>query len=200
MEINPIEVITAGIQRGLKNFAALVVNGILFALTAWIPYINVGTMIGMTVLPAKVARDEGLSMTEIFNPDYRKYMGEFFIAMILVVFGVVFGYLFGIIPGYAIGLAWSFAFLLLVDKGMEPLAAIKKSNDLTYGHKLKMFLTYLLFGLAVGLAVVILSFIGGLIHEVVALILILAVYILIFPVLLGIQAEFYKRLVLDRQG
>ena len=56
-----------GIQLALKNFVALIVNGILFVLTIWIPYINIGTMIGMYTLPAKMGRDQGISMTEIFD-------------------------------------------------------------------------------------------------------------------------------------
>ena len=123
MKLDLMETIQGGIQRGLKSFPALIVNGILWVLTIWIPYLNVGTTIGMANLPAKMASDEGLSMTEIFNPEYRKSFGEFFIVVGLMVMGMLPAYLLMIVPAYVLGIAWSLAVLLVLDQKLEPLAA-----------------------------------------------------------------------------
>lgn len=50
-------IITGGIEIGLKNSLAIIVNYILWILTCWIPYINVGTTIGLNVgIIAKVSK------------------------------------------------------------------------------------------------------------------------------------------------
>src|SRR5208337_4271720 len=148
------------IQIGLKNALAVIVNGILWVLTIWIPYLNIGTTIGLISLVAKMGKDEGLKMTEIFNPEYRKYMGEFFLEKSFSAFGVFIGFLFFIIPGIVIAIAWSLAPLLVLDKGVDPIAALKQSNELTYGHKWTMFLGQFLLMLVLFIAMAILSTIG----------------------------------------
>ena len=42
-----IPTIVDGVQIGLKNFPSLVIASILYVLTLWVPYINVGTTIAM---------------------------------------------------------------------------------------------------------------------------------------------------------
>ena len=179
-----------GIQLALKNFVALIVNGILFVLTIWIPYINIGTMIGMYTLPAKMGRDQGISMTEIFDPANRKFMGEFFLVLAFNTIGVLVGLALFYIPGIVIAIAWSLGILLVIDKKLDPIAALRKSNDLTYGNKWPIFLASLI--PIVGL--VVLVGIGNVIHQYLGAFLMLAGYIALFPVLLGIQAEIYRTL------
>ena len=142
--------IREGIAIGAKNMGPILVNVVLWVLTIWIPYLNVGTTIGLTAgIVSKAGRGEVISLTEIFNPKYRKYMGEFFLVSGLIGVGVGIGTIFGIIPGIVIGLAWNLAILLVVDKGKNPTEAITLSNNCTYGYKWKMagiyFLTCLLF-------------------------------------------------------
>ena len=86
-------------------------------------------------------------------------------------------FFFMIIPAIVINLSWSLSLLLLIDKGMDPSAAMGESNKLTYGHKWTIFFTYLI--LAIPLAIRILNF----------------VYVIIFlPVMLGARAYIYQRL------
>ncbi len=183
-----------GIKIGLRNAAALIVNGILWVLTIWIPYLNVGTTIGMFSIAAKMARAEGISMTEIFNPQYRKFMGEFFLVMAFFMIGMYTGIIFLIIPGYVIAIAWSLAPLLVVDRGMDPIEAIKKSNELTYGHKWVIFGGMTLLYIAVVIAAGILIGIGNAIHPYIGLIFTLAAVVLIVPIMIGAQAYIYKTL------
>ncbi|MCB1164675.1 MAG: hypothetical protein KDK37_10020 [Leptospiraceae bacterium] len=192
MKLNAIETIQNGIQLGLKSFPALLVNGILFVLTVWIPYLNVGTLIGMINLPARMARDEGLSMTEIFDPKYRQHFGEVFLTLGLVGMGVLFASM--LLVGPILQIAWSLAVLLVIDKGMEPLAAIRKSSDLTYGNKWAIFFAYFLFMIGAYIVILLLAWIGSKIAAFLAGLLVFAVVLLIFPIILGINAEIYKKL------
>lgn len=191
------DIIKQGIALGLKNFVPLLANAVLYVLTIWIPYLNVGTTIGMVGLIAKMGRAEGISPTEIFNPDYRKYMGEFFLVNGFVLIGVLFGLSLFVIPALVIGIAWSQAALLVLDKGYNPLEAIKKSNDVTYGNKWTIFLGLLALEIVLVVAAMILSFIGGLAHEVIGALLAFVVAILIVPMLLGAQGYIYQRLTAD---
>jgi len=191
--------IKEGIGIGTKNIGPILVNVLLWILTIWVPYINVGTTIGlMAGIVSKASRGEAIPITEIFDSKYRKYMGEFFLACGLIVGGVVIGAFFAIIPGIVIALAWSLAILLVVDKGKNPTEAITLSNNCTYGYKAKMFgiyfLVFLLFSAAqsivfgIGSAsdndgvIFITSFIG-------ILLMVFAVFVFI-----GLQASIYKQL------
>jgi hypothetical protein len=132
--------IREGITIGIKNIGPILVNVLLWVLTVWIPYLNVGTTIGLSVgIVAMASRGEAISMTEIFNPKYRKYMGEFFLTSGLIGIGVSIGIILFIIPGIIIGIAWSLATMLVVDKEKDPMESISLSNKLTYGYKWRIF-------------------------------------------------------------
>jgi len=183
-----------GFALGLKNLVAIIVNVILWGLTIWIPYLNVGTTIGLFTLIAKMGRDEGLSFTEIFNPEYRKYMGEFFLVIGFMIMGITAGYLFLIIPGIVIAIAWGQATLLVLDKGFDPIAAIKKSNEITYGKKWIIFLGPLLVMIVSVIVLGIVSSIGSKIHPTIGGLLGLAGVILVIPFYMGINAYIYREL------
>jgi uncharacterized membrane protein len=138
---------------------------------------------------SKASRGEVIPMTEIFDPKYRKYMGEYFLTAGLVGMGVGVGMIFFIIPGIVIGLAWSLAVLLVIDKGKNPTEAITMSNNCTYGYKAKMFGIYFLVVLAFGIAM----FILGLIPVLRGILVFAASLFMIF-VLIGLQASVYRQL------
>lgn len=190
-----VPTLTKAVNRGLANLVPLIVNGLLWALTAWIPYLNVGTTIGLFVgVTAKMARGETLSMTEIFNPDYRKQMGSFFLVSGLVTMGTLASAFLMFVPALVLGLAWSLATLLVVDKGVEPMAAIHKSNELTYGFKAKMFWTSIVLTLAFGIAAGILFAIGNFIHEILGVLLAAAVYLILMSSVIALNSVYYEEL------
>ncbi|MDR0455719.1 MAG: hypothetical protein LBH20_03425 [Treponema sp.] len=194
--------IKEGIAIGTRNIGPILVNVLLWALTAWIPYLNVGTTIGLTAgIVAKASRGEIIPMTEIFDPKYRKYMGEFFLVCGLMGIGVCIGTFFGIIPGIVIGLAWSLAILLVVDKGKNPTKALILSNNYTYGYKWRMFGIYFLTCLVFSVGQMILLGIGEALDDdgvifVMSLIVFLSALFEIF-VLIGLQASVYRQLTED---
>jgi len=129
-------------------------------LSIWIPYLNVGTTIGlMTGIMRKMAAGEPLSMTEIFNPAYRKYMGQWFLVSIFVGLGVLMGFVFIIIPGIVISISWMFAPILVVNKGMSPMDAIQKSTEMVDGNHFAIFISQVVITILIGIVVGIL---GGL--------------------------------------
>ncbi len=189
-KLDAIAVIKNGVEIGLKNMVPILVNVLLWVLTIWIPYLNIGTTIGLAVgIVAKASRGEAISMTEIFDPKYRKYMGEFFLTGGLVMMGTMFGYMLFIIPGIVISIAWMFATILAVDKGKNPTDAIMTSNNVTYGNKGRMFLAFLVLTIVYIVAVAIFSRI-----PVIGPILVLAAVIVVMFASVGMQAYCYKEL------
>jgi hypothetical protein len=159
----------------------------------------VGTTIGlMAGIVSKASRGEAIPMTEIFDPKYRKYMGEFFLTSGLIGVGVCIGAIFALIPGIVIALAWSLAILLVVDKGKNPTEAITLSNNCTYGYKAKMFGIYFLVCLLFIVVLMIVFGIGAAANNDVIMIItsfigILAMVFEVF-VFIGLQASIYKQL------
>ena len=145
-------IILHGIKLGIFNIISILVALILWILTIWIPYINVGTTIGLLSIPIGMSKGNIMSPTEIFKGKYRQYMGEFFILTGLKAQGLLPALLFLIIPYFILSLAWSQSTYLLLDKGVNPAEALTLSNKITNGHKAKIFfgklvLTILSFGI-----------------------------------------------------
>jgi hypothetical protein len=197
-----IPTIKDGVAIGMRNLGPILVNVLLWVLTIWIPYLNVGTTIGLVVgIVSKASKGEAIDMTDIFDPKYRKYMGEFFLSSGLVGLGTSIGLAFGIIPGIVISLAWSLTLLLVIDKGKNPTEAITISNNCTYGYKWYMVGIYLLTSLAFVLASIILISIGaatgsggfiGFMSFLTVLVWIFAIFVFI-----GIQASIYRQLTAE---
>jgi len=157
-------IIKQALAIGLKNAPSLLGAFVLWVLTIWIPYLNVGTTIGLFGMAAKMGRGEVVSPTAIFAKEYRKQMGEFFLVMAFVMIGVYAGMVFVIIPGIVIGLAWSLAPLLVLDKGRNPTAALQESNDLTYGKKWTILFGNLVVSMIFVVAIAIFGVIGAKVH------------------------------------
>jgi hypothetical protein len=188
--------IKEGIAIGTKNLVSIILNVLFWALTCWIPYLNVGTTIGLMVgVVAKASKGSVIPPTEIFDPKYRKYMGEFFLTNGLVMMGVYAGLLFFIAPGIVIAFAWSQAVLLAVDKGKNPTEALTLSNHLTYGNKLSMFVVYAIVAVALAILMYVFSLIPG-----VKFLLMAATYLFGIFVFIGLQASVYKQLTAGMDG
>jgi hypothetical protein len=180
-----------GLNISLKNIGPILVNLLLWVLTIWIPYINVGTTIGMfSGIVIKASREETISYTEIFNPRYRKYMGDYFLTVGLIFMGVLIGVIFLIVPGIIISIAWGFALLFVVDKEKNPMDAIKLSHDITYGHKGRIFLISLILSVIFSIVQTVLKQFD---NDFASFLIIIIAVFQIF-VSLGIQASMYKQL------
>ena len=139
------------LTMAFKNVLSLLGAIVLWVLTIWIPYINVGTTIGLLALPLELSRGHIISPLAIFKPVYRKRMGEVFIYFAIYYSAVFAGFLFGVIPGIVISFAFSMGIYIMLDHKVNPIEALTVSNELTYGNKWRMFFINLLVGLTVGI-------------------------------------------------
>ena len=137
-------IITNSFMIANNNFRVILGASILWILTIWIPYLNVGTTIGMWALVVELSKGgTSFSPTSIFDSKYRKYMGEVFLLLGFIILGTTIGYSFLIIPGLVLTIAWGQSMYILIDKDLTPLQAIKMSNSITYGEKLTIFFGYI---------------------------------------------------------
>ncbi len=186
------------VTTGLKNLPSILGCVVLWLLTIWIPYINVGTTIALGALPIELSKGNVINPTSIFDAKYRRYMGECFLLYGLTLLGIILGLIFFIVPGIVISIAWSLAILFVIDKGMNPMEALTQSNKATFGSKWAIFGAYLIIIAPVlvlrfalfDLTGVPSSFLAGIVYLVVAIIT------QIFNV--AMMASVYRQLVLER--
>ncbi len=190
-----------GLSIALVNFPSLILVTILYLVTIWVPYINVGTTIAMASLPAEMAKGKAISPLFIFDDKYRKNMGEFFILMALMSGAISVGFAFMLVPGFVIAVAWSFATVLFVDKDMSALDCLRESNRLTYGNKWRIFGAEFLMGLLLGILVSIVSGLCGIgeIEWLQTTGTVISAIIIIFmvPAIYGVEASIYRQLTTD---
>jgi hypothetical protein len=187
-------IVTNGIQLGLKNMASIIGAVILWIITIWIPYLNVGTSIAIIGMVVAISKGGVISPLEIFDKKYRRNMGEFFLLIGFIEIGVFAGMLFALIPGIVIGIAWSQAIFLLIDKNMNPTEAITMSNKITYGKKWTIFLGYLILYIGFFIAIFILMKIFGFIWGFLGALVGFVGYIALMCVMLAAAAYVYGEL------
>lgn len=183
------------IAIGLKNAPSVIAAVALWLVTIWVPYINVGTTIAITLLPTRLAKGEIVNPLGIFDSKYRRYMGEFFITMGLMVFPILIGVLFMIVPAIVLSIAWTLSYYFLFEKGKNPIQAIKASNDATYGSKWTMFAVQLVVGIIVGIFLGIFRFLCDTIDvEFITFIVMFVLYVLAISISMAVNASFWKQL------
>lgn len=197
-KINIMATIKDGLAIALVNFVSLILVTVLYLVTIWIPYLNVGTTIAMCSLPAEMAKGNMVNPLFIFDGKYRKNMGEFFILMSLMMGAIGVGFMFMGIPGMVISVAWSFANVLFVDKDMSALDALRESNRLTYGNKWRIFGAEAVMCIALGIVVGIISALFGIGNvnwlEAIGTIINVVIIIFVVPAMYGVEASIYKQL------
>ena len=183
------------IAIGLKNAPSVIAAVALWLVTIWVPYINVGTTIAITLLPTRLAKGEIVNPLGIFDSKYRRYMGEYFITMGLMVFPILIGVLFMIVPAIVLSIAWTLSYYLLIEKEKNPIQAIKASNDATYGSKWTMFAVQLVVGIIVGIVLGIFRFLCDLIDvEFITFIVMFVLYVLAISISMAVNASYWKQL------
>lgn len=138
-KLNLSEVLTQGIQLGIKNFVPLLLTVVLYVVTVWIPYLNVGTTIGLYKLIIAMSKGETIDPLSIFNKDNFTQIGDYFLLVGFTTAGVVAASAFMLVPAIIIGIAWCFSTYLLFEKKISPLKALSLSYKVTYGEKWTIF-------------------------------------------------------------
>ena len=189
------ETLKDSVAIGVKNAPSVIAAVVLFLITIWIPYINIGTFIAITLLPTQLAKGEVINPLGIFDSKYRRYMGEFLITMGLMVIPIYIAMIFMIVPGIVLSIAWSLAYYFLIEKGKNQMQAIKASNDATYGSKWTMFFVILVFGVLASIVMLVFSAICGLINVGFITFVVMFVLIVLFMSIgMSINASFWKQM------
>ncbi|MDR0746257.1 MAG: hypothetical protein LBF17_07180 [Mediterranea sp.] len=185
-------VIREGIGIGLKNSLSLLGATLLWLITIWIPYLNVGTTIAITTIPIELSKGKVISPTFIFGAKYRKYMGEYFNLIGLMLMSIIPAFLFMVIPAYVIVISWSLAIYILLDKGVSPSDALIQSNKATYGYKWTIFFVCLILYIVSCIllyALVLVPYVG--------ILLAIILYLVLIVSSLGCYAVIYRELTKD---
>lgn len=106
------------------------------ALAAALAYIVYGGFTGVLI---KHYNGEAIVFDDVFTIDTQKWISFAFLAVIQAIF-IILGFICFIIPGVYLAVRWMFAGLLVIDKGLRPMEALKASSKLTEGVRWKLFL------------------------------------------------------------
>ena len=187
-----------GVALALLNYLSLVLTTVLYIVTLWVPYINVGTTIAMCSLPAEMAKGNVINPLFIFDGKYRSNMGEFFILYALMTGAILVGLFFMVIPGIVISIAWTYALVLFVDKNMSALDSLRESNRLTYGNKWRIFAAQFLVAFCLQIVIAIIQALFNIGDaswlDAIGTIIVVALVIFTIPALIGVDASIYKQL------
>lgn len=180
---------TQALEMGMKNVLSIVGCVVLWILTIWVPYINIGTTIAIMTLPIELSKGGIISPLGIFDRKYRERMGDVFLYLGFMSSAIMTGTVLFIVPGIVLSIAWTLGIYLLLDKKLGPIQALMASYAATNGNKWMIFLVSLAFGVAIG----ILSYLFGLLG-VVGTILNVLLVICAVTVSMAINASIYKQL------
>ena len=148
-KLDIMQTIKDGVRYGLKNFFPLLLMIILYMVTVWIPYLNVGTTIGLYKAVVAIGRGETIDPTAIFAKENFKDLSGFFLLLGLLYMGITVACFFMFIPAIVMGIAWGFAIYFFLDKKVSPLKALRLSYDSTFGNKWRIFFLGFLCGIVV---------------------------------------------------
>lgn len=123
-----------------KNAPSILGAMLLWALTCWVPYIDVGTTIALTDIPIFLSKGEKFSPTFIFNRKYRQRISDYYIFKGVKARTLGLALVPFVVPTAVIYFGWSLATYLWFDKGMAHGEAFNRSMELTYGYKKKIML------------------------------------------------------------
>ena len=136
--LNFSQTLSESFSIGFGNFGTCGLAILLWILTCWIPYLNLGTFYGITAMLNAWAKGEPFKATDIFDSKYRRMLPELLMTStfsgILIFIGILM-----IIPAFVFILSTSLSTLIVIDRGYSPVEAIKESNRITYGSKWTMF-------------------------------------------------------------
>ena len=190
-KLDIVQTIKDGCNLGLKNFFPFLMTVILYVITVWIPYLNVGTTIGLYKSIIALGRGEKIDPVSIFAKENFKPMSGFFLLLGLQGLGTLVAFCFMFIPGIVLGIAWGFAMYFFLDKKISPVKALQLSFDATYGNKWRIFFTGLLCGL-------ILAVVGGLLVlipkvGIVLYVIAVIVWCVLYYAIFGVMYDFFSK-------
>ena len=134
--ISFIDVIKSSFRIVKKYRFKVILSYLLWFITFWIPYLNIGTTIGLKKMIVKMSHDDSFSPLDIFDSENRKNIDIFlilwFISSNLI---IIASFVFLFFPGYVMYFALSQIYLLFIDKNLGAMESIRESYRITYGEK-----------------------------------------------------------------
>lgn len=107
---------------------------------------------GASLLYVRYMRNDEADIRDIFD-GFRKNYLNIVLANLMVAAIVVMGFILLIVPGVVFACRLSFVPYLVMDKGLDPVAAVEKSWNMTRGHGFRIFGMFLM-----GIPLVLLGF------------------------------------------
>ena len=112
-----------------------------------------------------------------------------------MVFPILIGVIFMLAPAVVLAISWSLAYYFLIEKGKNPIQAIKASNDATYGSKWIMFFVSLVIGIVVGIVFSLFQALCNAINvSIITTIVMFILYVLAISINMAVNASFWKQL------
>lgn len=107
----------------------------LFSIIGWI--VQMVTSIGLIVISLKFVDNK----KPVFSDIYKHYslLLNYFLGSLLYGLVTIGGFLLLIVPGIIWGIKYQYTTYLIIDRKMGPVEAFKKSGQITYSVKLKLF-------------------------------------------------------------
>lgn len=125
--------VTSGIDAGVagsvdeRTVVGGVVNWLLTTLVS----------MGVTAFYLKAHDDtDGVTLASLWHP---RPFWKFFAASFLWGLAIVLGLILLIVPGVIVGLMFMFSTVIVIDRELGPIEALKESARITYGHKWTLF-------------------------------------------------------------
>ena len=129
----PVSIIQESVTVSTAGMVLLQILAAAYLLL-FIPVISYGS----NLLFLRGMRNEKIEVQEIFNGFKKNYLN--IILANLLTFAIVgLGFMFLIVPGIILACRLSFVSLLVMDKNMEPVAAVEKSWEMTKGYGWTVF-------------------------------------------------------------
>lgn len=150
-KLNIIETLKEGVNCAIQNLVSLLVAVVLYVLTVWIPYLNVGTTVGLVKFVIAMSRGEAVDPLILFKKENFDNLGNLFLFIGLELMGIAAASFFMLVPAIVLGVAWNFAIYFLVDRNMRPVEALDFSFKATNGEKWRIFATELLLAIAISI-------------------------------------------------
>ena len=136
-----ITYVISSIPSFLINFVIKEVGTLSFILYFANIMISILVAMGYVRIALKLCNHEKAKFTDLFMPYpiFFNYLVGSFIYMLIVLVGLVMF----IVPGIILGIQYQFYGYFIIDKGYEPLQALKKSSEITKGVKGDLYLLML---------------------------------------------------------
>jgi uncharacterized membrane protein len=127
------------LDESVAAFAAMGFNLILQVISYVVQMFILG---GMAATAIKAVRGQPVSYGDVFSGG--RYFGAMLVSSILVGIATTLGALLCIVPGVILYLGLGLYSFAVVDEGLSGVDSVKRSWELTQGHKLNLFLFWLI--------------------------------------------------------